>query len=157
MIADKLQVANSEASENVQFLNSLERFQFPLYGKITDIKARLGPLFEALRTVYKTSAFYNTSNSMASFLSKCTNHLTMCCRRFIADGDSKNLFLQKPDELLAKIEICLDLLRSYRKTFEETMIQMKAAGEPEWNFAEMYVFGQANLLIERLSKVSALV
>lgn len=146
-------MANSEASENVQFLNSLERFQFPLYGKIMNIKAHVDPLFCALRTVYKTSTFYNTPNSMASFLSKCTNHLTLCCRNYIANGDSSNLFLQPPEELLGKISICLDLLRGYHKTFEETMKLMQAAGEPEWDFAEKYVFGQANLLVARLSKV----
>lgn len=31
---------------------------------------------------------------------------------------------------------------------------MRAAGEPEWNFSEKYVFGQSNQLVDRLSKVS---
>lgn len=153
MIEHKLEVANFEASENVQFLNSLERFQFPLYGKIDNIKAHVDPLFVALRSVYKTSTFYNTPNAMASFLTKCTNHLTLCCRRFIADGDSINLFLQPSPELLKKIFICLDLLRIYQKTFNETMTEMKSAGEPLWDFAEKYAFGQSNQLTERLLKV----
>lgn len=154
MIEHNLEVANFEASENVQFLNSLERFQFPLYGKIENIKDHVDPLFVALRSVYKTSTFYNTPNAMASFLSKCTNHLTLCCRRYIADGDSINLFLQPSPDLLKKIFICLDLLRVYQKTFEETKTNMQAAGEPLWDFAEKYAFGQSNQLTARLLKVN---
>lgn len=153
-VANKLEIANSEASENVQFLNSLERFHFPLYAEITDIKHHVDPLFVALRTVYKTSSFYNTPNSMASFLSKCTNHLTLSCRNYIMTGSPSNLFLQPHDQLLSKIAICLELLRAYRNTFDETLNQMRAAGEPEWNFSEKYVFGQSNQLVDRLSKVS---
>lgn len=147
-------MANFEASENVQFLNSLERFQFPLYGKISNIKNHVGPLFGALRTVYKTSTFYNTPNSMASFLTKCTNHLTLCCQKFISnDGDTSNLFIQSPEELLEKISICLDLLRTYQKTFDDTMTEMHVAGELPWDFAEKYAFGQSNQLTERLLEV----
>lgn len=153
MIEDKLKVANFEASENVQFLNSLERFQFPLYGKLENIKAHIQPLFVALRSVYKTSTFYNTSNAMASFLTKCTNHLTLSCRRYIADGDSINLFLQPSTELLQKIFICLDLLQGYQRTFEATMADMQATKESVWDFAEKYAFGQSNQLIVRLLKV----
>lgn len=154
MIEQKLKVANFEASENVQFLNSLERFQFPLYGKIENIKYHIEPLFGALRSVYKTSTFYNTPNAMASFLTKCTNHLTLCCRRYISDGDSINLFLQPSPDLLHKIFICLDLLRIYQKTFEETMNEMRSAGESLWDFAENYAFGQSNQLTARLLKVN---
>lgn len=153
-MANKLEIANSEASENVQFLNSLERFQFPLYGHIENIKENVDPLFVALRTVYKTSSFYNSPNSMASFLSKCTNHLTLCCRSYIMTGSPSNLFQQPHVQLMEKISICLELLRTYRHIFDETLKQMRMAGEPEWNFSEKYVFGQTNQLVDRLSKVS---
>lgn len=146
-------MVNSEASENVQFLNSLERFQFPLYGKLHSIKYAINPLFNALRSVYKTSQFYNTSNSMASFLSKCTNHLTESCRNFISNGDSANLFLQPSSELLEKILVCLDLLRAFQLAYEDVMTAMDASGEPTWDFSENYVFGQALQLAARLSKV----
>lgn len=146
-------MANSEASENVQFLNSLERFQFPLYGNVHQIKYAINPLFGALRKIYKTSTFYNTSNSMASFLSKCTNHLTECCHNFISNGKAANLFLQPPGELLGKILVCLDLLRAFRLAYEDAMIAMDASGEPTWDFSENYVFGQSIQLAARLSKV----
>lgn len=146
-------MANHKASDNVRFLNSLERFQFPFYGKINDIKQHVDPIFGALRTVYNTSAFYNSPNSMAVFLSKCTNHLTMCCRNFIANGSASNLFLQSPQHLLDKISVSLELLWAYQEAYEETVKQMHSNGEPEWDFSETYVFGQANQLVSRLSKV----
>lgn len=55
---------------------------------------------------------------------------------------------------MEKISICLELLRTYRHIFDETLKQMRMAGEPEWNFSEKYVFGQTNQLVDRLSKVS---
>lgn len=155
-IEHQLSMANSEALENVRFLNSLERFHFPFYGKIDDIKNHVVPLIGALRTVYNTSAFYNTSNSMAVFLSKCTNHLTLCCRIFIANGSAANVFMQPSQHLLQKISISLELLRSYQRAYEQTVKQMQSNGETKWIFSEMYVFGQANQLIARLSKVFSL-
>lgn len=137
----------------VQFLNSLERFQFPLYGKIWDIKEHFDPLFVSLRTVYNTSQFYNTSNSMASFLSKCTNHLTVCCRNYILDSDVVNIFEQPLEQFLKKILLCLDVLRQYLRVYEENRKRMMAGGEPAWDFSEKYVFGQAQQLVDRLSKV----
>lgn len=157
MIERQLAMANSEASDNVRFLNSLERFQFPLYGKINDIKAHVNPLFGALRTVYNTSTFYNTPNSMAIFLSKCTNHLTLCCRNFIANGSLSNIFLQQPEKLLEKILISRELLGTYQKAYNETVKQMTVNSELAWDFSEMYVFGQANQLAVRLSKVNVVV
>lgn len=155
MIEHQLGMANNEASENVRFLNSLERFQFPFYGKIDDIKMHVDPLFVALRSVYNTSASYNTSNSIAIFLSKCSNHLTVRCCKFIAHDTLPNIFSQPPQHLLNKISISLDLLRAYRMAYDETVKQMQSNGEVVWNFSQLYVFGQANQLVTRLSKVHA--
>lgn len=72
-------------------------------------------------------------------------------------GSPSNLFQQPHDQLLEKIAICLELLRAYRHIFDETLKQMRMAGEPEWNFSEKYVFGQTNQLVDRLSKVSSFI
>lgn len=85
---DDLTMAINEAADNVKFIASLESFYEPLYRSPEAIHKCFSNLLKALRNVYNTSQFYNTSNAVASFLIKCTNQITIVCKKFLVEHGS---------------------------------------------------------------------
>lgn len=83
-----LTIAINEAEDNVKFIASLESFYLPLYRNVEDIHKRSSNLLKALRSVYNTSQFFNTSNAAAGFLIKCTNQMTIVCKNYLLEHGS---------------------------------------------------------------------
>lgn len=81
-------MAINEATDNVKFIASLESFYEPLYRNPEAIHKCFPNLLKALRSVYNTSQFYNTSNAVASFLVKCTNQITIVCKKYLIEQGS---------------------------------------------------------------------
>lgn len=81
-------MAINEASDNVKFVASLESFYEPLYRNPEAIYRCFTNLLEALRSVYNTSQFFNTSNAVASLLIKCTNQITIVCKKYLIEQGS---------------------------------------------------------------------
>lgn len=102
---DELTTAINEATDNVKFVASLEVFYDPLYREPEDIHNHVDNLLKALRSVYNTSQFYNSSNSIASFLVKCTNHLTNVCKAYINNNGTISVFSQTIEQLNGKIDV----------------------------------------------------
>lgn len=99
--------AFNEAQDNVMYLTSLEQFYEPLYDNDpVEMIKHLPLLMKALRNVYNSSKFYNTSECVATFLVKCTNQLIIVCRSFITENNSKSVFNHTPEKLDEKIQVC---------------------------------------------------
>lgn len=81
-------MAINEAADNVKFVASLESFYEPLYRNPEAIHKCFSNLLKALRSVYNTSQFFNTSNAVASFLIKCTNQITIVCKKYLIESGS---------------------------------------------------------------------
>lgn len=96
----------NEAKDNVRFVGSLECYWDPLYCCTPEqISRHLSSLILALRNVYKTSRYYNTSDSMASFLVKTTNQLTIACRNYLTENNTIDIFDQDSGILIEKIQV----------------------------------------------------
>lgn len=151
---EQLVMAINEATDNVQFVSSLEPFYNPLYRDINEIHHHIPALFKTLRNLYRTSIFYNTSDAIAGFLFKCTNHLVNVCKNDATNYGVSPIFTQSLDEIVKKIGIYDYLLKHYRAAYESTneLIRSKL-GESIWEFSPNYVFGMIDLFMERLEKV----
>lgn len=102
----ELIAALNESKDNVKYLLSLEKFYEPLYGSDpVQMVKHLPLLMKALRNVYNSSKFYNTSDCMAAFLVKCTNQLIIVCRNFITENNTKSVFSHTPESLDEKIQV----------------------------------------------------
>lgn len=96
------------AKDNVRFVGSLESYWDPLYRCTpSQIESHLSSLILALRNVYKTSRFYNTSDCVASFLVKTTNQLTITCRNYLTENDTVGIFDQDSNVFIEKIRVWL--------------------------------------------------
>lgn len=100
---DDLTMAINEAADNVKFIASLESFYEPLYRNPEAIHKCFSNLLKALRSVYNTSQFYNTSNAVASLLFKCTNQVTIVCKKYLIEQGS--IFELDSKQLQKKIEV----------------------------------------------------
>lgn len=97
--------ALNEASENVDFIVSLERFYNPLYRDVEEIHKHLTTLLDALRNVYNASKFYNNSKCVEGFLVKCTNHIRTVCEQYLTNNNTISIFNQPIKILNDKIKV----------------------------------------------------
>lgn len=106
VIANQVSFALNESADNVRYVSSMQRFWDPLYCCVpNEIIVHLPSLFLALRNVFKTSLFYNTSDCVASFLVKTTNQLTIACKKFLTNNHTVNVFRQEPVVIIEKIGV----------------------------------------------------
>lgn len=106
VLETQLSHALNESKDNVRYVSSMQRFWDPLYRCApNEIIPHLSSLLLALRNVFKTSSFYNTSDCVASFLVKTTNQLTIACKKFLTNNHTVNIFRQEPEIIIEKIGV----------------------------------------------------
>nr|CAD7194915.1 unnamed protein product [Timema douglasi] len=153
MLDNQITDACNEAQDNVKYLYSLEKFCEPLYRcDPTEMGSHIPSLMFAIRMIYSTSRYYNTTERATALLVKVTNQMVTACKAFLnKDGP---VWHQAKSDMIDKMNVCLKLYKTYYECFQETRKLMKESpDEDTFGCSEMYIFGKFETFQERLEKI----
>lgn len=98
----------NEAQDIVKYLYALEKYCEPLCQKdLTKISEIIPSLLYAVRMVFVTSRYYNTTERVTALLVKVTNQIVNCCRHYLDENQTKSIWIQKKGDVIKKIEVLL--------------------------------------------------
>lgn len=116
LIENQVSTALDQSQDNVRFVASMQQFWDPLYRCTpTEIIPHLPSLMLALRNVFKTSRYFNSSVCIASFLVKTTNQLTIASKIFLTNRHTVSIFRQEPHIVIEKIAVSVKLNSKWRR------------------------------------------
>ncbi|XP_064651602.1 dynein axonemal heavy chain 8-like [Lineus longissimus] len=145
----------NEARDNVKYLYTLEKFCEPLYrcDPITMIEG-IPSLINAIRMIHSISKYYNTSERMTSLFIKVTNQMVTACKIYISDDGLTRIWDQPRQQLIKKLEACLNLFKEYQIAFQKAKKKIELTpGERPFDFSEMYIFGKFEAFCKRIEKI----
>ena len=144
----------NRARDNVKFMTSIERFWDPLYRcDPLEVAESLPILLQAIRSVYNSSAFYNTPLKMTGFLSKITNQVIIACQSFLTNRNSVTIWELDKNVLVRKINDCKVLKDCYRMHYKRILEEMAAANEPSFDCSDVYLFAKLESFDTRMNKI----
>lgn len=155
LMDNELTNALCEARDTVRYMSSLEKYWDPLYRcDPPDITKNLPSLIETIRSIYRTSRFYNTSDAVAGFLTKVTSQLTIACQEYLTDRSTVSIWKQSTQVIIDKIIVCKTMLESYQILYFKTVEEMEANPlEIAWDCSTMMLFGHMDTFNVRLDKI----
>jgi dynein heavy chain, axonemal len=151
---DDLLILMNEARDNVRFLKSIEKFWDPLYR--CDPKEVIGyipSLFQAVRSVYTSSGFFNSNIRMTSILSKIVNQLIIGSKTYLTNRDTLSIWAEDKEVLIEKIEDCKKLKTLMRESYQKLLCDMADSGENPFHCSDTFLFERLDLFEKRLNKV----
>lgn len=100
--------SHNECADNVKYLYALEKFCEPLYrSDPTKIPDYVPSLLYAIRMVFTTSRYYNTTANVTAILVKVTNQMILVCRKYLNCDDTKTIWEQPKQVVLDKIKVTI--------------------------------------------------
>lgn len=151
---DDLNILLNESLDNVKYLTSIEKFWDPLYRSTPlEIVETISKLLQAVRTVYNSSRFYNTSMRITGFLSKIVNQLIIASQKYLTNRNKISIWQENMKNLVKKLEECKKLKESFHSNYEKVIEDMEEAGEKPFNCSEKYLFERMKSFETRLSKI----
>jgi len=150
--------AANEAKDNVKYLYTLEKFFGPLV-KCTPATMieHIPSLMNAIRMIYSISQYYNTSERMTSLFVKVTNQMITTSKAYIYQDVSK-IWEHKREELLKRLDECINLNIEYQKQFQKTKEKLRETpNERQFEFSENYIFGKFDTFCKRLEKIKDMI
>lgn len=97
-----------EAQDNVHYMNALCIYWDPLYrSKPNELNAAINDLLMAIRLVYKTARFFNTSDCVSGLLVKITNQITLTCHNYLTDNNTISIWDLHVDDLKSKMDVSI--------------------------------------------------
>lgn len=146
--------AQNQCQDNVKYLYALEKYWEPLYRvDPTRIPHYLPSLLYALRMIFTTSRYYNTTANVTAILVKISNQMIASCRKYMNCDGNQTVWSQLKEVMLQKATVCLDLYLKYYQCFKHVLMSMEEAGEPPFNCSEMYVFGKFETFKKRIEEI----
>lgn len=98
--------SHNECSDNVKYLYALEKFCEPLYRcDPTQIPDYIPSLLYAIRMVFTTSRYYNTTANVTAILVKVSNQMIIVCRRYLNCNGTETVWTQPKQLVLDKIKV----------------------------------------------------
>lgn len=153
-IKTELQNLLIEANDNVRFLSAIEHSLEPLYRcKPSEITAHLPILMTKCREIFITSSFFNTNEKITSFFSKLTNQLIVSSQKYITNDRQITIWRESKHVLLQKIDDCLNMQNTYRRSFEKMIEDMKNNNELILECSRSFLFDRLDLFNDRLIKI----
>lgn len=153
-IEDNLIALLNEAEDNVRFMTSIQKFWDPLYKcEPSEIAENILQLLQAIRSVYKTSTFYNTTVRIAGFLSKVVNRLIIASQNYLTNMNKMSIWEENMANLVKKLNECKKLKESFRSNYQKVLEEMEEAGEAPFGCSEKYLFERIRSFESRLTKV----
>lgn len=108
---------------------------------------------QAIRSVYKSSRFYNTSSRITGFLSKVINQLILACQKYLTRKNTTSIWKDDIQVLVIKIRDCKKLKESFRNNYDKILVQMVEAREKPFNCSEKFLFTRLESFTTRLNKI----
>ncbi|KAJ8938536.1 hypothetical protein NQ318_016906 [Aromia moschata] len=154
--ANKVYDTRNECSDNVKYLYSMEKYWEPFYRlDPPQLYHHIPPLLHAIRMVFTTSRYYNSTANITAILVKISNQIIIRCRSYLNSNGTKTVWNQLKKVVLDKIKVCLDLYLKYYQCFKRTQRQMEEAGEKSFDCSEMLVFGKLETFKKRIEQLPA--
>ncbi|KAF0705511.1 hypothetical protein As57867_007005, partial [Aphanomyces stellatus] len=148
--------AANEAKDNVKYLFTLEKFIVPLYsGTPSTIIDTLPALMNSIKMIHSIARYYNTSERMASLLTKITNQMITNCKNCITGGETfEVMWTKEPEELVRNLDSCLKLNEAYQQQYRATKDKLFSMPKgKQFEFNEMQIFGKFDLFCRRIIKL----
>ncbi len=146
----------NEAKDNVKYLFTLERFIDPLYtGNAETITDTLPALMNSIKMIHTIARYYNTPERMTSLFAKITEQMIANCKQLITgESEVDSLWESDPQELVRKLESCLNLHNAYHAQYilTKTKLEQTPKGK-QFTFNEMQIFGKFDLFCRRVIKL----
>lgn len=98
--------AKNECADNIKYLYALEKYCEPLYKyDPTIIPDYIPSLLYAIRMVFTTSRYYNTTENVTAILVKVSNQMINVCRKYLNCNKTKTVWTQPKQVVLDKIKV----------------------------------------------------
>lgn len=153
-VEDDLIVILNEARDNVRFVSSLEKHWDPLYrSPPLEIADSLSNLFQAIRSVYNNSRYYNSSLRISGFLSKVVNQIIIASRNYLTKKRQVAIWDENMISLVKKIGECRKLKEAFRFNYQKVLHEMTDSNETPFDCSENYFFRSLELFEIRLTKI----
>ncbi|XP_077869744.1 dynein beta chain, ciliary-like [Saccoglossus kowalevskii] len=119
---------------------------------LTELKPLLQPLMHVICLTWAHSQYYNTPARLIVLLQEVCNLLIELARTYLEPNE---IFKGEAEESLEKTQMAIDVLKEFRKVYEEHRAKLKDyfknGDEPkEWEFASPLVFTRLDKFMERL-------
>ncbi|KAM9349881.1 dynein axonemal heavy chain 8-like [Symphorus nematophorus] len=149
----------NEAKDNVKFLNTLEKVCQPLYNSdpVTMIKS-VQNIINAIQMIYSVSLYYNTSEKISALFVKVTNQMVTACRSYITDDGTSLIWDQDAEDLIRKMQDCINLYQEYQSCFQKTKTQtLEKCGKRPFEVSEMLIFCKFEGFCKQLEKITQII
>ncbi|CAG9816206.1 unnamed protein product [Phaedon cochleariae] len=151
---DDVYDTKNECTDNVKYLYSMEKYWDPFYRlDPPELVQHLPPLLHAIRMVFTTSRYYNSTGNVTALLVKVSNQIIFKCRSYLDCEGTKSVWKQPKKLVLEKIQTCLDLYLKYYQCFKRTRKSMEEAGEKPFECSEMFIFGKFETFKKRVEEI----
>ena len=151
-----LSEALNEASDNVKYLTTLDKFLEPLYsGNPVSIVESLPALMNSIKMIHTIARYYNTPQCMTALFTKITTQMITNCRNYLlSGGNGDQLWEQSPSVLLDRLKECLSLHSAYVTQYRETKARLESTPKgKQFDFSETQIFGRFDLFARRVHKL----
>ncbi|XP_041660196.1 dynein heavy chain 8, axonemal-like [Cheilinus undulatus] len=132
----------NEAKDNVKFLSTLEEVCQPLYhaDPVTMMKS-VRDIVDAIQAINRDSLYFNSSDKISVLFSKVTNQMVTSCRSYITDNGKLLVWDQGADDVLRKMQNCIQLYQEYQYCVQKTKKQTTdQPGEKSLDVSETQIF-----------------
>ncbi|OAF69480.1 Axonemal beta dynein heavy chain 5, partial [Intoshia linei] len=149
----------NEAKDTVKFLYTLEKHCDSIYHSRPQIMMESLPgILNSIRMIYTISRYYNTPQKMTSLFVKITNQIITSCKSYLTDDDFETVWTQPPEEVITRINECIELNQKYQYLFKEMKNKInesinESINEKKFEISEMYIFGKFDNFITRLKNI----
>ncbi|XP_030752815.1 dynein heavy chain 8, axonemal [Sitophilus oryzae] len=144
----------NECADNLKYLYSMEKYWEPLYRlDPPQIVPHIPPLLYAVRMVFTTSRYYNSTANITAILVKISNQIIKKCRDYLDCEGTKTVWNQLKIVVLDKIKTCLDVYLKYYQCFKRTQKQMEEKGEKHFDCSESFIFGKFETFKKRCEQI----
>ncbi|XP_050311595.1 dynein axonemal heavy chain 8 [Anthonomus grandis grandis] len=144
----------NECSDNIKYLYSMEKYWEPFYRlEPPEIINHIPPLLNAVRLVFTTSRYYNSTGNVTAILVKVSNQIIKKCRDYLNCEGTTTVWNQPKKVVLDKIKTCLDVYLKYYQCFRRTQKQMEEAGEKPFECSESFIFGKFETFKKRCEQI----
>eukprot|EP00966_Prymnesium_polylepis_P031767 739338-Prymnesium_polylepis.1 len=145
--------AANEAKDNVKYLVTLEKFIEPLYNAPPPaIIDTLPGLLNNIKMMLTIARYYNTNERMETLLCKIGNQIINRCVAYLESHGK--LWEQPVDELLQRLQHCIELDDAFREEFRKCRDSLLAQPKgKQLELDEELLFGKLDGFTRRLDKL----
>ncbi|KAG7316477.1 hypothetical protein KOW79_020018 [Hemibagrus wyckioides] len=143
----------NEAKESVHLLSILEKHCQPLYNldPVTMAKS-IQLIIDSIFMMQHVSRYCSPTQWIYSLFSKVTDVMVACCKAYLTENGSSQIWEQETEIIIKKKEECMYLFWEYQSCFHKTKEQMPAGNPIE--ISEKSILGKFEIFCDRLNKIS---